>query len=167
MNHLTSEQLTDFVHGELSPTQDALAHAHLADCGNCRSHYDAEIALGEILRAAAASDERELPPHLKAAVWERIRHEPPTAAARIAAWFRPVVVVPVALALALGGWFAVPHGPNRTVDAAYYFQAYAAQANHTLLSEPSGTQSLETSMVDDGSETAPVVTLAASIDAIR
>ena len=168
MNHLSSDQLTDFVHGELSPAGDALAHAHLAQCADCRAEYDAEIALGEALRSAARSDEREFPSVVKAVVWERIREMPPSPAARLSAWFRPLLAVPVAAALIVGAWFAspyAPHGSHPTVDAAYYLEAHAAQSDGSLLSEPANSTVLETSM-EDGSGTVPA-TLADAVDAIR
>jgi anti-sigma factor RsiW len=168
MNHLTSAQLSDFVHGELSPANDALAHAHLADCGVCRAEYDAEIALGEALRAAAHAEELEFPSIIKAVVWERIREMPPSPVARLSAWLRPLVAVPVAAALLLGVWFAspyAPHGTSPTVDAAYYLEAHAASSGDSLLSEPAGATMMETSM-EDGTGAVPA-TLAEAVDAIR
>jgi len=168
MNHLTTAQLSDFVHGELSPANDALAHAHLADCGVCRAEYDAEIALGEALRAAAASEELEFPSIVKAVVWERIREMPPSPMARLSAWLRPLVAVPVAAALLVGVWFAspyAPHGAHPTVDAAYYLEAHAAESGDSLLAEPAGATMLETSM-EDGSGAVPA-TLAEAVDAVR
>ncbi len=165
MNHLTPEQLTDFVHGELSPAKDAAAHAHLADCGLCRAYYDTEIALGEALRSAAASEELEFPSTIKAVVWERVRDMPASPLVRLSAWLRPIVAVPVAAALIAGVWFAAPHGSAHTVDAAYYLEAHAAQTNGSLLSEPSTTSVLETSMLDTTS--AVPATLAEAVDAVR
>ena len=168
MNHLSADQLSDFVHGELSPAADALAHAHLADCGVCRSEYDAEISLGEALRAAARHEELEFPSIIKAVVWERIREMPPSPMARLTSWFRPLMAVPVAAALALGIWFAspyAPHGVHPTVDASYYLEAHAAQSNGSLLAEPASSSVLETSM-EDGTQAVPA-TLAEAVDAIR
>jgi anti-sigma factor RsiW len=168
MNHFTSDQLTDFVHGELAPETDALVHAHLAACAACRAEYNAEIALGEALRAAAVREELAFPSMVKAHVWERIRQAPPSPAARFTAWLRPVMAVPVAAVLVAGAWFASPYGPSAarpTINAAYYLEAHAARTSATLLSEPAGTPALETSMLD-GNPGAPA-TLAEAVDAIR
>jgi anti-sigma factor RsiW len=168
MNHLSAAQLSDFVHGELSPANDALAHAHLADCGVCRAEYDAEIALGEALRAAARDEELPFPSIIKAVVWERIREMPPSPAQRIQAWLRPLVAVSATAAVVLGAWFAspyAPHGANPTVDASYYLEAHAAQSGDSLLSEPAGSTTLETSM-EDGTGAVPA-TLAEAVDAVR
>jgi anti-sigma factor RsiW len=168
MNHLTPDQLTDFVHGELPPAADALAHAHLADCGVCRAEYDAEIALGEALRSSAIAHEREFPAIVRAVVWERVREMPPSPAAVLSSWFRPLLALPVAAVLLVGIWFAsplAPHGAGPTVDASYYLQAHASQSNSSLLSEPDGSPELETSMMDGG--TSAPGTLADAVDAVR
>ena len=168
MKHLTSDQLNDFVHRELSPANDAVVHAHLADCGICRAEYDTEIALGEALRAAAAADEREMPSVVKAVVWERVRELPPSPMLRFSAWMRPLVALPVAAALVIGVWFTspyAPHGARPTVDAAYYLEAHAAQSDGSLLSEPASASTLETSMTD-GNGAVPA-TLAEAVDAVR
>jgi len=132
--HLSTERIIDFVHGELSPADDALAHAHLAACSDCREAYEIEALLSEALRSAAKAEELEMPS---------------IAASRLAAWLRPAYAIPVAAALLVGGFFASPlaHRAGPTIDATYYLEAHAAQAAQTPLSERSSSLVLETSMI--------------------
>jgi anti-sigma factor RsiW len=149
--HLTTGTLIDFLHGELAAAEDARVHAHLAACSACRSAHELEAMLGETLRAAAAEEDREMPSLVSAAVWQRVREARPGPFARLAALLRPIVAVPLAAAILLGAFFASPLGHGSAppkIDATYYLQAHAAQAGLTPLSEHSGTQLLETSMVD-------------------
>jgi len=152
--HLTNDTLIDYLHGELRPQDDALAHAHLATCPACRQARDAETGVTEFLRAGAAAEEREIPSLVAAAVWQRIREAPPSPLARLSAFLRPAIAVPVAAALLIGGWFASPLGHGTpgsapSIDALYYFQAHAAHSASSPLSEHSGMPVLETSMNDD------------------
>ena len=150
-DHLSTDLLVDYLHGELAPEDDALAHAHLAACPDCRCAYDLETSLSEALRAAAKADEREMPSLVSAAVWEHIRQAPPGPYARLTAWLRPAIALPVAAALVLGGWFASPYshpGPQPRIDVMYYLQTHAAQAGSPL-TEQSGSPALETSMLDE------------------
>ncbi|GAC1303842.1 MAG: hypothetical protein NVS2B3_06570 [Vulcanimicrobiaceae bacterium] len=153
MQHLTPDLLVDYVHGELSPADDARAHAHLSACTTCRAEYDGQVAVGEILRLAATSEEREMPAFLKAAVWERVRAAEPGPLARLAALFdpallRPALALPIAAILAIGAYVASPlahHDPARTIAASYYLQSHAVQSAQAPLSERSNTQVYETS----------------------
>lgn len=173
-HHLSPETLIDFLHGELPAQDDALVHAHLAGCSDCRRTHDAEAALGELLRTSAAAGEREMPSLVTARVWERIRAAEPGPLARLAALLRPAVAIPLAAVLLLGGWFASPfsHPHAPTIDVNYYFEAHAADAGQTPLSERSGTRSLETSM-SDAKPSAPLLDAYASygasgaLDAVR
>ncbi|GAC1452294.1 MAG: hypothetical protein PVSMB8_11510 [Vulcanimicrobiaceae bacterium] len=149
MDHLSTDFLVDYAHGELTPQDDALAHAHLALCDACRDEYDVQVSLGEMLRSAAASEERELPGFVKAAVWEQIRAAKPGPLARLAAAFSPAYALPVAAALAIGLFFASPlghHDTGPTIAASYYLQSHALQSAQTPLSEHSSTQAYETSV---------------------
>jgi anti-sigma factor RsiW len=150
--HLNASLLVDFVHGELAPEDDALAHAHLQTCSECRREYDAEVALTDALRVAAAAEELEMPSLVNAAVWEQIRRAQPGPLARLAGFWRPALALPLAAALVIGGWFASPFAPHQattpTIDASYYLEAHAAQTSQTPLSEHSGAQAIETSMAD-------------------
>lgn len=149
MEHFTTDFLVDYAHGELSPGDDALAHAHIALCDACRDEYDAQISLGEMLRSAARSEERDLPAFVKAAVWEQIRSAEPGPLARMVALFRPAYALPIAAALALGLFFVSPlshHDAQRTIAASYYLQSHALQSAQTPLSERSSAQVYETSV---------------------
>jgi anti-sigma factor RsiW len=157
MNHFTPDRLIDFIHGELSPVEDALAHAHLATCGACRVEYDFEASLGGALRSAAIAEEREMPSLVSAAVWQRIREAKPGPFARLAALLQPAVAVPLAALLIVGGWFSLPYShaaPRPTIEAAYYFQIHAAQSSQTSLSERT-SQPFETSALHNPVNVAP------------
>jgi anti-sigma factor RsiW len=156
-DHLSNDRLVDFVHGELSPADDALAHAHLAVCALCRENYELEALLSEALRSAAKAEEVDMPSLVAAAVWQRVRAATPGPLARLAGWLRPAVAVPLAAAVLLAGFIVSPlaHRAGPTIDATYYFAAHAAQTGGTPLSErPSGLV-LETSM-NASSSSAPV-----------
>ncbi len=96
-----------------------------------------------------------MPSLVAAAVWQQIREAQPGPIARLAALLRPAVAVPAAAVVLLaGGWFASPYGhrPNsaaHSVNAAYYFEAHAAQAAQMPLSERAMPQVLETSSLDE------------------
>ena len=127
--HLTNETLIDYMHGALTPQEDAAVHAHMETCDVCRSEYDAEVTLSEMLRAQARREERELPPMLKAELWQRIREEEPSRANRLLGWFRPAFAVPIAAAIALAAYFGPSvfgSHPAPTIEAAYYLQDHAA-----------------------------------------
>lgn len=126
--HLTNETLIDYMHGALTPQEDAAVYAHMETCDVCRSEYDAEVTLSEMLRAQAQREERELPPMLKAELWQRIREEQPSPASRFLGWFRPAFAVPIAAAIALGVYFGVGGFSQGapSIEAAYYLQDHAA-----------------------------------------
>jgi predicted anti-sigma-YlaC factor YlaD len=148
-DHLSTDRLVDYLHGELPPADDALVHAHLAGCAACRDARDAEAMLLEALRATAKAEEREMPSLVKAAVWERVRAARPGPLARVAALLRPAFALPVAAALAVAVFFASPLAPHHggpTIDATYYLEAHAAQTAQTPLSERTSSLVLETSM---------------------
>jgi len=156
-DHLSTDLLVDYLHGELAPEDDALAHAHLASCAACRREYDLEVSLSETLRAAARAEEREMPSMISALIWERVRGARPGPLARVAALLRPMVAVPVVAALLLGGWFVSPYshpGTRPTVDAMYYLETHAAQSGSPLSLQP-GPPALETSMIDGS--TSPLI----------
>jgi len=157
--HLSTDLLVDFLHGELPPEDDALAHAHLQFCAACRQEYDLQVALSDALRSAAAAEECEMPSLVKAVVWERIRNAQPSRWQRLAGWLRPAVAVPVAAVIVIGGYFASPlarpSASAPTVDAAYYFAAHAQSSATAPLSEHATAPALETSMA--GAPGAPPV----------
>lgn len=141
--HLTAEQLIDYLHDALSPGEDASIHAHLDDCGHCRDEYAAEVFLTESLRKQAVLEERELPGGVKAAIWSEIRNARPSPAARLAALWRPALALPLAAALAFAVYFGsgmlhrqTPSGP--TIEAAYYLQDHAALNNAVPFGDHTG-----------------------------
>ncbi len=156
--HLSTDRLIDYIHGELRAEDDASVHAHLRTCAPCRTDYEAEVALSEVLRAEPAFAERELPGAVRGAIWAAVDAERPPVGARIAAFFRPVIAVPVAAAAIAIAVFASPLGhPNQAgprVDAAYYLEAHAAQQAQNPFAEHGSTGVIETSMLDGGSTTA-------------
>lgn len=138
IEHLSTDQLVDFVHGELGPQDDVLAHAHLTSCPACRAEADAERTLVEYLRAAAVAEEREMPSTINAAIWAQVRAAKPGPLAALAAFFRPAIALPLAALLLIGGYFASPlahRGAPPTIAASYYLQAHAAQSAQNPLAE--------------------------------
>lgn len=129
MQHLTSETLLDYIHGELSPPEDASVYAHIEQCEPCRAEYQAEVSFGEMLRANAAREERELPSSVKAHIWQQIREAKPSPLGRFSAWLRPALLIPTAAALAIAAYFGTsfvnPHGAP-AIEASYYLQDHAA-----------------------------------------
>jgi anti-sigma factor (TIGR02949 family) len=140
MNHFTDDDLIDYLHGEVSDEVDARIHAHLAQCGDCSARYDAEAAVGEMLRASALAEERAFPTMMRAQIWAAIRSAQPTPLERFRAFINPLVAVPVAAALALFMYFSVPvirgdRATPPTVAAAYYFEEHAAEGLENPLAD--------------------------------
>lgn len=107
MMHYNTETLDDYLHGELSADRDAAVHAHLEACADCRNLHAEGLALREWIRTQAQTEEHDLPSLVKARVWERVRTEP-VPGARWTAFWRPLVALPVAAALAAVAYFGVP-----------------------------------------------------------
>ncbi len=151
--HLSTEALIDYIHGALAPEADAGVFQHLASCAACRAEYESEVGLGEALRASARAQEVEFPSIVAARVWEEIRNARPGPFAGLAALLRPVIAVPLAVAILLGGYFATPLGrpgaPQRTIDATYYLEQHAGQAESDPLSERGSAQTIESSLVSE------------------
>jgi predicted anti-sigma-YlaC factor YlaD len=141
--HITTETLIDYLHGELSPDDDALVLAHLGACQACTAAYNAQTALTERLRAFARSEERELPPRVLFAVRERIaRRERQAWWLQLGAALRPAVALPAAVVLVLAAVLGlssirsgIAHAPS--IAAAYYLDDHAALADRLMpLSQP-------------------------------
>ncbi|PZR58453.1 MAG: hypothetical protein DLM50_02930 [Candidatus Meridianibacter frigidus] len=156
MQHPTTERLIDYIHAALAPQDDAAVHMHLDECSECRQEHAVQIRLSEMLRADAAAHERELPPMLKAQIWNAVRSLEPTAMDRVRAWLRPAYSVPVAAALIVAAFVApgyLHHNASGapSIDAAYYLQDHAAMNGATPFGDHSGSaaaQFEETSNVD-------------------
>jgi anti-sigma factor RsiW len=166
--HLTTDTIIDFLHGELRPQDDAAVHAHLATCTACRAEIDAEAALGDALRAAAARDEAEFPSLVAAQVWETIRNARPSPLAGLGAIFRPALALPALAVLVIGTLFAAPSlqqaGTRPSIDAGYYFADHAAQAAEIPFSDQSApAETIETSALE--SDQPPPTTALAEIAA--
>ena len=144
--HLTTERLIDYIHGELGPAEDADALAHLGVCAVCSAEYEREAQLSEGLKRLDL-DAFELPSMVKARVWERVRRES-SPKARLLAFFRPAITVPVAAAVVVALYFAGPlahrgsAGP--TIDASYYLEQHAAQE----ISNPLGERSVSSAVME-------------------
>src|SRR5665213_3407926 len=96
MNHINQEQLVDYLHRGLAPEDDAMVHAHLDACAQCRLAYQDEASLSEALRAHARNEARDLPAGVAASIWAAIatarRRE--SLSDRLLTWLRPAVLVP-------------------------------------------------------------------------
>jgi len=130
MQHLTHDQLIDYIHGALTPADDAVVLAHLEGCAPCSGEYATEVRVSEMLREQAAREEREMPSTIKANVWQVIREAQPSYGARILSWLRPAYLVPAAVVIAAAAYFTPAYlGHHETpvlIDAAYYLQDHAA-----------------------------------------
>ena len=130
MQHLTNDQLIDYVHGGLPPAEDAAVLSHLESCTQCADEYATEVRVSEILREHAAREEREMPSTIKANIWQLIRQAQPSYGSRLRAWLRPVYLVPAAAVIAVAAIFGPTylghHEAPLLIDAAYYLQDHAA-----------------------------------------
>ena len=157
MEHLNNDFLIDYLHGQLPPEDDALAHAHLESCASCRGEYEAEAALGEALRSTARAEELEFPSMIAAEIWQQVRDARPSLASQLASLFRPAIAVPVAAVAVVALYFAAPLAqyagtPAKHVSANYYLEEHAAQQAQNPLGErsPTAAQLIESSTLDIG-----------------
>lgn len=139
--HISTEHLIDYLHGELEPSVDAAILAHLELCSDCRSAYNAETSVTEALRTYARATERELP----AGVIYRVRDAIATQTREPSSWerimrsLRPAITVPIAAVLIVGTYFGIgglhASPPATTIEAAYYIEDHAAMTSTLPLSE--------------------------------
>jgi anti-sigma factor RsiW len=129
MHHPSTDELIDFIHGELSPALDAYVHAHLPECAACRTEYDREVRLGEAIRAAALAEESAFPSIVAAQIWERTRTPRPERFGFLRSVLRPVLAVPIAAALAAGIYFVSPltHADSPKIEASFYLEQHDEQ----------------------------------------
>jgi len=149
--HVSPEQLVDYLHGELPASEDAAVHAHLAGCPECREAYESEARLSELMRSHARAQERELPQGVVAGIRDAIAATQEPWWARFAASLRPLAVGTAIVAGILVGTFASlrtwhSHAQASTIDAAYYLDDHAALAPTT----PFGEGSALPASLDDG-----------------
>ena len=150
--HLSNDTIIDYIHGELPPAMDALAHAHVHACGACRAELERETRLSEALKFEAAQDDRDLPSIVKAQIWQVVRSERPSFSTRLMNLLRPAIAVPAAAVLVAVVYFASPigHGGSARVpamvDASYYLEQHAAEQIQSPFAERNTpTAVLETS----------------------
>lgn len=136
--HLTLDDLVDYLHKALPPETDAQIYSHLQQCEPCRLERDREAEIAEMLRAHAKREERELPATLKAAIWNEIRSAPSPALLLFRTWLRPALAVPALAVLAAAAYFGssylAPHGAP-TIAAAYYLQNHEAMGRSLPFSD--------------------------------
>jgi predicted anti-sigma-YlaC factor YlaD len=152
--HLTPETLIDYMHGELPPSEDACAHAHLDACEQCRLEFERESSLTELLRSEAAREEFELPPAVKARIRQAIRTAEPTLWVRIQALLNLPLITPafttaLAIAVLTAGLLTYWGGtPRPTIDASFYLDEHAAQQMTSPLAERGSAIILESATQD-------------------
>lgn len=130
--HPSIETIVDYLHGELSPPEDAVVYAHLAGCPECDGKRSEELAITEALRAYAGATDRDLPAGLATRIRTAAVQPQPGAWQRFLAELRPMVMVPAAAAVALAiylgysSWHRAAAPPR--IEAAYYVKNHAAMA---------------------------------------
>lgn len=144
-HHITSETIIDYAHGELDPGLDAAVHGHLAACPACREELDVQLALSERLKTAGKAAELDLPPGMRAAIWQAVdRDRAQRRWPALRSWLVPLVGVPALAAAAFGVYLAVPishpaPGNNvAAVAASFYLNQHATSAE---LENPLGDHS--------------------------
>jgi anti-sigma factor RsiW len=133
--HPSIERIVDYLHGELSPAEDAAVYAHLATCPECDLKRNEELAITESLRAYAGATERDMPPGLATRIRSTAVSRQPGAWQRFVAGLRPAVLVPAAAVAALAIYFgydswhrAASATPIRAADYVNNHAAMAASA---------------------------------------
>ena len=145
MQHVTTENIIDYLHGALGAGEDARVYTHIESCDRCRDEYQMEVQLSEMLRNQAVQEVRELPPTLKAEIWQAVRELPP-ASSGIFGWLRPLYALPVAAAVLLAVLFApaLLHQPSApSIEAAYYLQDHAAMNGTMPFGDHTGSTTSE------------------------
>ena len=145
--HLTTETLIDYLHAELDSASDAAALAHLEACAQCTAAFESETTFGERLRTNARREALELPLGFQSAIIARLAdHQSPMQ--RLAAFWRPVIFVPVAAAAAVAAFVLLPlahgnQGPTGTLlPASYYLEEHAAQVRGNPMADRSATSAM-------------------------
>jgi anti-sigma factor RsiW len=126
--HLTSDELVDYLHGELPVAQDAAAATHLAACVSCVQARDAEAELTDMLRVMALRQERTMPSTMAASILDTAQRPQPRLRG-VTPLMRPAFLFPVAVAAALLIWFGVrtftAGTPKTTIAASYFVNQHA------------------------------------------
>ena len=131
--HATIENIIDYLHDELAPTDDARLHQHLESCAECRALYDEQAALTEALVAYKETSERDIPQGVINSIWAAVEqeHAKPSFIESLANVFRFPVLAPAALVVAIALFFGVRalQPTASSIDVAYYLQDHAALTN--------------------------------------
>jgi predicted anti-sigma-YlaC factor YlaD len=136
--HYDVDTLDDYLHGALGDERDAVIHAHLEACPECRAIYDESVNVRDWIRTAARAEELEFPSIVKARVFEAIRAQQPSFAGRLRALWRPAIALPIAAALAVFAYVGLPivHGNSPSgVAATYLLEEHAAVASDNPLAD--------------------------------
>lgn len=162
--HYDADILDDYIHGELDDQRDADIHAHLEQCDACRALYNEIAAIRDALRVSPLAHEREMPPTVKAQVWEAIRNAPPSPMARVRMLWRPMLLVPLAAVMAVVVYLAAPThtGAQPTVTAAYLLEQHAAGTAVNPLADrglvvpaSTATGELSSGLIEDAADVGP------------
>jgi anti-sigma factor RsiW len=146
--HLNSDTLIDYLHGELDAQDDARAMQHIVACAQCSALHDEQAALTDTLRAYARATERELPAGVTARIWDAIEREnfAPSWLERAQAFLRPAYALPIAAALVVALYLGITtpqHGQAlANIDATYYLEDHAALTGTVPFSEGSAVPAL-------------------------
>lgn len=157
MEHITTDQLIDYIHGALAPGDDALVHTHLEGCAPCRDEYALEVRLTEMLRDQVSRETFEMPSAIKAHLWQSIRASKPSWATALQTWLRPVYALPVAAAIIVAALLPTYLGHHETaplIDAAYYLQDHAAMNGSVPFADRSGATPTEFEAGSNADQTA-------------
>ena len=130
--HPSIEHIVEYLHGELSPAEDAVIYAHLASCPDCEAKRTEEVAITEALRTYAQTTERDMPLGLATRIRSTAVQTQPGTWERLFAGFKPAVLLPAAAALAVaiyigyGRWHS--SSAPTAIAATSYVNNHAAMA---------------------------------------
>ena len=146
--------LIDYERGELDAGRDAAMYEHLLSCADCHAEWQADLAMVDALRTALV--EREMPTSILAGVRQVMHADaPPSLAARLRLWFRPVVAAPIAAALIIGGFFIQRHyapGPQPAMTGMDFVREHVAATADLPSSDRTWTAYILTSANSNSSE---------------
>jgi predicted anti-sigma-YlaC factor YlaD len=162
-DHLPHGQLVDYLHGALPPGEDALVFSHLSACTACTAELEAESALSEALKSAAASEELDFPPYLAGRIREYARSESRGPARPAWAPFRFAFAIPLAGAVFAGLLIlpAIQRNSTPRIAASYYLLQHASGS--ALL----GDRSTHSTFLIEESSAPPQGTFAAYLGAVQ
>lgn len=126
--HVSSDELVDYLHGELPVARDAAVAMHLAQCRACADARDEEVALTEMVRAVAQRQERAVPSAVTSSIRAAAERHPQRHAPLT--WLaRPAMALPVAVAAGLLIWIGVRsttvNQTKTTIAAGYLVNRHA------------------------------------------